>query len=97
VDFILQNPRIPLHLKAAIEVKGCWNRDLKTSMQTQLIDKYLQGPDCQHGIYLVGWFHPKNWDDTDYRKEDAPAWTIQQTDHTISSVSKPLSTRQGTA
>jgi predicted NACHT family NTPase len=79
VDVIVPNPNNRLHLKAVIEVKGCWNRELKTSIQAQLIDKYLQGPDCQHGIYLVGWFDPEHWDDSDYRKRDAHRWTIQET------------------
>ncbi len=64
------------NLIAVIEVKGCWHPDLKTSIQAQLIEKYLQGPDSQHGIYLVVWFDPENWDDDDYRKKQVPDWTI---------------------
>ena len=79
VDVIVPKPHDQLHLKAVIEVKCCWNPELKTSIQAQLIEKYLQGPDCQHGIYLVGWFDPKDWDDSDYRKKYAPHWTIQET------------------
>ena len=79
VDIIVPKPHGQLHLKAVIEVKGCWNRQLETSIQEQLINKYLQGPDCQHGIYLVGWFDPNDWDGNDYRKTDAPHWTIQET------------------
>lgn len=26
------------------------------AMQTQLVDRYLTGGDCRHGIYVVGWF-----------------------------------------
>ena len=38
-----------------IEVKGCWNRkELSTSMEDQLVGRYLQNNTCQHGIYLVG-------------------------------------------
>lgn len=78
VDVIVPSPNNRLHLKAVIEVKGCWNPQLKTSIQAQLIDKYLQGPDCQHSIYLVDWFDPKDWDDNDYRKKNAPQWTIHE-------------------
>ncbi len=41
-----------------VEVKGCWNSDLDTSMETQLQDQYLTGADHRHGIYLVGWYGP---------------------------------------
>jgi len=39
-------------LTVIIEVKGCWNPDLKHAMQTQLVDRYLTGADCRHGIYV---------------------------------------------
>jgi hypothetical protein len=46
-------------------VKSSWHPELKTAMQIQLTDKYLRGQDCKHGIYLVCWFDPKQWDDED--------------------------------
>jgi hypothetical protein len=77
VDLIVPRAGNPVRLKAVIEVKGCWNRDVK-SLEAQLIDRYLRGPDCQHGIYLVVWFDPSQWDDTDYRKKEAPPWTLAE-------------------
>jgi len=47
--------------KVIIEVKGCWNPGLKTAMETQLVGQYLKDNDCQHGLYLVGWFYCDKW------------------------------------
>lgn len=54
-------------VQVIIEVKGCWHRELKTAMKTQLVDRYLKDNQCQHGIYLVGWFVCDRWDKTDSR------------------------------
>ena len=48
-------------LRAVIEVKGCWNDGLLTSMQTQLTERYLRENSCSNGIYLVGWFNCEQW------------------------------------
>ena len=77
VDVSVPNSKDEPNLIAVIEVKGCWHPDLKTSIQAQLIEKYLQGPDCQHGIYLIVWFDPENWDDDDYRKKQVPGCTLR--------------------
>ncbi|MCB9770296.1 MAG: hypothetical protein H6752_19025 [Candidatus Omnitrophica bacterium] len=44
-----------------VEVKGCWHPELKTSMKTQLVGKYLGNSQFDHGIYLVGWFKCDAW------------------------------------
>ena len=44
-----------------VEVKGCWHDEVKTAMQTQLVDRYLRDHACRHGIYLVGWFLCSQW------------------------------------
>ncbi len=56
-------------IKAIIEVKGCWNPELDTAMGTQLVERYLKNSDCNHGLYLVGWFNCDQWDNSDYRKK----------------------------
>jgi hypothetical protein len=43
-----------------IEVKGCWNRELRTAMRTQLADKYLSASQ-RHGIYLTVLFGMERW------------------------------------
>ncbi len=47
-----------------VEVKGCWNRELTTAMETQLVDRYLRPAGLRHGIYLVFWFDPAGWEET---------------------------------
>src|SRR4030095_16553941 len=56
-------------VKVIVEVKGCWHRELKTSMKTQLAERYLGNNDCRHGLYLVGWFSLDGWNKTDKRRK----------------------------
>jgi len=78
-------------LTAIIEVKGCWNSELKTAMETQLVNRYLQDTHCYHGLYLVGWFGFENWDDSDYRKKQTPKMTIKQAKELFETQAKNLS------
>lgn len=48
-----------------IEVKGNWNTGLLTEMRTQLADHYMRIVGADHGIYLVAWFPPDQWDTAD--------------------------------
>jgi hypothetical protein len=47
-------------------------------MKTQLVDHYLKDYDCDHGIYLVGWYACKQWDKDDPRKTATPKWSLQE-------------------
>jgi len=58
-------------VQAIAEVKGCWNNDVTTAMKDQLRDRYLRDNNCQHGLYVVGWFLCDQWDENDYRKAEA--------------------------
>jgi hypothetical protein len=60
-----------------IEVKGCWNNEVRESMEKQLRDRYLQGASSRHGIYLVGWFLCDRWDKRDYRYRKTPKWDVE--------------------
>jgi hypothetical protein len=68
-------------IKAIIEVKGCWNPDLETAMDQQLVGRYLQDHQCPYGIYLIGWFACDKWTDNDYRKKQSPQYPLE---HAIS-------------
>jgi hypothetical protein len=59
-------------IKTIIEVKGCWNEDLKTAMETQLVDDYFAHSDCRNGLYVVGWFDREGWNESDYRRRRVP-------------------------
>lgn len=51
-----------------IECKGSWNKDLYTAMNNQLVQRYMKDNTCNDGLYLVGWYNCKQWDDEDYKK-----------------------------
>lgn len=44
-------------LSVTIEVKGCWNREIKSGAKAQLLDEYLRPFGRTHGIFLVAWFY----------------------------------------
>lgn len=60
----------PQHVKLIIEVKGVWNRELRTAMQEQLADRYLRENSCRCGLYVVGWFNCKAWSGSAKAVED---------------------------
>ncbi len=45
-----------------IEVKGCWNAEVRTAVDSQLVGDYLRPNGLTHGIYLVGWFVCAAWE-----------------------------------
>jgi hypothetical protein len=61
----------PVRIRAIIEVKGCWHREVLTAMETQLRNRYLRDNDCRHGLYVVGWFLCPQWDTNDSRRAEA--------------------------
>jgi hypothetical protein len=65
-------------LKVIIEAKGCWNREIETAMETQLVNRYLKDNDCRHGIYLVGWFLCDAWSKTDSRRKAVELKTLNE-------------------
>ncbi len=50
-------------LTVIIECKGCWNKDLQTAMENQLLGQYLNEYACTSGIYLIGWYCCEDWDE----------------------------------
>jgi hypothetical protein len=62
-------------ISVIIETKGSWNRELRTAMKSQLVDRYLSENRCRFGLYLVGWFNCDAWDPDDSRLADAGTWT----------------------
>jgi len=78
-------------LTCVIEAKGCWNPELRTAMETQLVKRYLRGTHCRHGLYLVGWFNCRKWDDEDKRKSKTPDITIEDAQRFFNSQAHQLS------
>jgi len=80
IDAIVQSQDTSAYRKVSVivEIKGCWNRELLTAMDMQLAKRYLADNDCQHGLYLVGWYDCPQWDREDYRKMDVPKMTLDE-------------------
>ncbi|MEK7408198.1 MAG: hypothetical protein AAB225_24270 [Acidobacteriota bacterium] len=80
VDAVVNEPSSGSHdrISAIIEVKGCWNRDLKDAMETQLAERYLKDNRCPFGLYVVGWFASGQWDAEDYRKRQAQQLSLAE-------------------
>jgi hypothetical protein len=56
-------------IKVIVEVKGCWNVGMEQDMEGQLLERYMNENSCNHGLFLVGWFHCDSWDQRDYRSK----------------------------
>jgi hypothetical protein len=99
IDAVARNTReeIGERLSLIIEVKGSWNSDLMTAMQTQLVDRYLRDNHCQNGLYLIGWFNCDAWDSQDYRKHRAPRMSIEDAqrlfDHQAATLSQQVTVK----
>jgi hypothetical protein len=66
--------------RVIVEVKGCWNQQLKTDIQNQLVERYPKRTPDSAGIYLVGWFRCQNWREPpgSRRFRQTPAWSIEK-------------------
>lgn len=53
------------HASVVIELKGAWNREVRTAQRSQLAAQYLSAADTNHGLYVVVWFPLDLWTDTD--------------------------------
>jgi len=60
-------------IAAVIEVKGCWNDEVFTGIEGQLVNDYMVNLGAPVGIFLVGWFDKTDWDPADYRRRTTPA------------------------
>src|SRR5205085_1152403 len=59
--FIISSGNRQDRISVIIETKGCWHPQLLVAMEAQLVNRYLTDNNCQHGIYLVGWYHCPKW------------------------------------
>jgi hypothetical protein len=68
------------HLVIAGEVKGSWNKKLLPSIQSQLVDRYMNDLHTNIGLYVVAWFDPQSWtsESDESRKSAARKWTSIQ-------------------
>jgi hypothetical protein len=57
-----------------VEVKGSWNREVKTAWRSQLIDRYLTNSGLTHGVYLIFWHLCPKWNAQGDRRRKAVPW-----------------------
>jgi len=69
VTAVSSDPERPPLIRAIVEVKGCWHRELATALETQLVARYLRGTDNRYGLYVAGWFTSDHWDPSDWRSK----------------------------
>lgn len=65
-------------ITAVIEAKGCWNEELPTALESQLVHRYMVQVGAPVGVYLVGWFDTANWDPTDSRRRGVPKRAVDE-------------------
>lgn len=65
-------------LSAYIEMKGCWSPGLETSMEKQLVMRYMLNRRCDYGLYIIGWFNCPQWSLKDNRKAKAPTYSYDE-------------------
>ena len=63
----------------------------QTAMGTQLVGRHLKDNQCQHGIYLVGWYTCDQWDNNDSRKRQTPEWPLEKAQHFFETQAHDLS------
>ena len=65
VDAVANSEPDKRRITIVIEVKGCWHAEVRTAIETQLVETYLKSNGWSHGIYLVAWFMCSRWDHPD--------------------------------
>lgn len=65
-------------IAAVIEVKGCWNPEVVTGLEEQLVRDYMVDLSAPVGIFLVGWFDITDWDPADGRRRQTPRRPISE-------------------
>ncbi len=86
IDAVIPNNLSPNDtITVPCEVKGCWNRDLFTSMETQLHDRYLNENGFSHGLYIVVFFDCNRWWKPNYRRRHK-----NQKRHSLESIREQL-------
>lgn len=64
----------PSLITVVAEVKGCWNPGIESSIQSQLVDRYMADLHTNYGIYIAIWFDPESWTTEDPRRRAAEAF-----------------------
>ena len=91
VDAIVRGREEYERVSVAVEVKGCWHREVFGAIQTQLVDRYLRDSACRHGVYLVGWFESARWSEWDWRRGAARGTSLEELRRVLSARARVVS------
>jgi hypothetical protein len=78
-------------ISAIVEVKGNWNAQLSSAMETQLRDRYLKENQCRNGLYLVAWFTGAKWNQADPRRKQCAPTSLSEAQAFFSTQANELS------
>jgi hypothetical protein len=84
----------PKKLQALIEVKGCWERELLSKMETQLADDYMATTGVVAGVYVVFWFDQPSWDSSDGRRRSSGFATAEIAEKQLSEQAASISAKR---
>ncbi len=77
-------------LSITIEVKGCWNPQIKTGAEGQLLNGYLRPFGRTHGVFLVAWFYSPGCSKlAPAQGSDLAHQTLEEAENTVASFVQP--------
>jgi hypothetical protein len=78
-------------VSVVVEVKGIWNSEVETAMETQLRGRYLRDNPNRHGLYVVVSPICKAWDTGDPRYVRAKKWNMARAEKFFARQAEALS------
>lgn len=76
-----------------LEVKGCWHPEVDGAIKTQLAARYLPSNLSRHGLYIVVWFDPDQWDTSDRRRSAVSGTSMEALRKGLDKTAETLSTQ----
>ncbi len=64
-------------ISVPVECKLVFNKDLETSIESQLAERYLSMTGRKDGVYAVAWFDTRDWDSSDANRRQAQKWNLE--------------------
>lgn len=79
-------------ISCIVEVKGSWNPDVETAIETQVSDDYLTTSTSNTGVYVVGYFDSEDWSDGDAagRRERATRFALEDLEEDLTTAARRL-------
>jgi hypothetical protein len=82
-------------VQTLIEVKGCWEPEVSSKLETQLADDYMATTGLGTGIYVVFWFDSRNWDPSDGRRRKSTFDSAEEAQRALSAQAVKVGAERG--